>query len=165
MTFGAARLELWDDLPPCGAHRGGEASPSGGWGLRMTGTASRPPSHVPIAAGLRAKAKRMRHSMTDAERLLWCALRGHRLPSLTFRRQVPVANFIVDFACRRKRLIVEVDGATHSTTTEHRKDEIRTAAREAEGYRVLRFWNDDIYDNLPGVLDRVAAAANGENGA
>ena len=100
--------------------------------------------------------------MTDAERPLWSALRGRRLQGLTFRRQVPIAGFIVDFACHQKKLVIEVDGATHSTEIERRKDAIRTAALEAEGYRVVRFWNDDIYRNLPDVLDRVIAAADGE---
>ena len=99
--------------------------------------------------------------MTDAERRLWCGLRGHRLRGLAFRRQVPVAGFIVDFACHQIRLIIEVDGATHSTETERRRDAIRTATLEAEGYRVVRFWNDDVFRNLPGVLDCVIAAVNG----
>ena len=121
------------------------------------------PSHMPIAAGLRANAKRMRSSMTGAERLLWYALRGHRLRGLAFRRQVPIAGFIVDFVCHQKALVIEVDGATHSTQAERRKDAIRTAALEAEGYRVVRVWNDDVYRNLPGVLDCVIAAADGRD--
>ena len=125
----------------------------------------KPPSRMPIAAGVRANAKRMRSSMTDAERLLWSALRGRRLQGLRFRRQVPIAGFIVDFACHQKKLVIEVDGATHSTEMERRKDASRSAALEAEGYRVVRFWNDDIYRNLPDVLDRVIAAANGETEA
>ena len=125
----------------------------------------RSPSHKPVSAGLRANARHLRRSMTDAERLLWHALRGHRFQGLLFRRQVPVAGYIVDFACHQSRLIVEVDGATHSTDVERRRDLLRTAALEAEGYRVVRFWNDDIYRNLSAVLDRVIAATNGESEA
>ncbi len=124
-------------------------------------TAGHAPSHAPIPYGLRANAKRMRRTMTDAERRLWYAPRANRFRDLAFRRQGPIAGFIVDFACHQQRLIVEVDGATHGTEAERRQDAMRTAALEAEGYGVLRFWNDDVFHNLPGVLDRVIAAANG----
>ena len=121
------------------------------------------PSHRPIAAVLRANARRMRHTPTSAERMLWYALRGHRLRGLMFRRQVPIAGFIADFACHQKKLVIEVDGATHGTDGELRRDAVRTAALEAEGYRILRFWNDDIYRDLPGVLERVIASAQGQD--
>jgi very-short-patch-repair endonuclease len=133
--------------------------------MEVMSTVGRPPSHISIATNLRANAKRMRRSMTDAERRLWYTLRAGRLRGLAFRRQVPIAGFIVDFACHRKRLVIEVDGATHSTDAERRRDAIRTAALEAEGYRIVRFWNDDIYRNLPGVVDRVIAATIGETEA
>ena len=121
--------------------------------------AHRSPSHTLVTVNLRSNAKRLRRSMTDAECLLWYALRGHRLRGLMFRRQVPIAGFVVDFVCHEKRLIVEVDGATHSSDAERRRDVRRTAILEAEGYRIVRFWNDDIYGNLVGVLDRVIEVA------
>jgi very-short-patch-repair endonuclease len=93
--------------------------------------------------------------MTDAERKLWFALRDRRLAGTKFRRQVPIGPFIADFACYDARLIVEVDGGQHS---ESLSDERRDQWFSANGFRVLRFWNNDVLTNSDGVLQRVVDA-------
>jgi very-short-patch-repair endonuclease len=87
--------------------------------------------------------------MTDAERRLWFALRDRRLAGYKFRRQHPIGGFIVDFACTKHHLVVEADGGQHS---ESESDARRTAKIEAMGWRVLRFWNNDILANNEGVI-------------
>ncbi len=95
------------------------------------------------------RAREFRRDATDAERRLWAALRDRRLSGYRFRRQYPVANFIVDFACTRHRLIVEADGGQHADSE---ADRDRTAWLEREGWRVLRFWNNDVLANTDGVV-------------
>jgi very-short-patch-repair endonuclease len=99
-------------------------------------------------------ARKLRRHQTDAERTLWFRLRDRRLAGLKFRRQMPIDPYVVDFCCEAARVIVEVDGGQHSTRTA--EDEARTAALEARGYLVLRFWNNDVLQNLDGVLAVIA---------
>jgi very-short-patch-repair endonuclease len=99
-------------------------------------------------------ARRLRRDMTDAERLLWYALRDRRFAGWKFRRQATIGPFIVDFVCIAARLIVEVDGGQHSDDA----DAKRTAALEAQGYRMIRFWNNEVLANLEGVLIRLGEA-------
>jgi very-short-patch-repair endonuclease len=95
----------------------------------------------------------MRRDPTIAERRLWQALRARHLAGTKFRRQAPIGAYIVDFVAPTAKLIVEVDGGQHAGTSE--RDLARTRALEAEGYRVIRFWNNDIIDNLDGVLQAI----------
>jgi very-short-patch-repair endonuclease len=111
--------------------------------------------HADIANKHRTNAKRMRRDMTDAERKLWHELRGHRLMGLGFRRQMPIAGYIVDFACPDHRLIVEVDGSQHGHDNDVLYDRVRTARLQADGWMVLRFWNDEILRNINGVCDGI----------
>ena len=113
---------------------------------------SKPPAHRPVATFHRARAKSLRSDMTDAELRLWSALRGHRLNGLSFRRQTPIGRFTVDFVCHDKRLIVEVDGGQHA---ENARDAERDRWLASKGYRVLRFWNLDIFENIDGVVDKI----------
>jgi very-short-patch-repair endonuclease len=99
------------------------------------------------------RAKRLRRDMTDAERKLWSALRGSRLDGAKFRRQQPIGPFVADFVCQQHRLIVEADGGQHSGSA---TDQRRTVFLESKGYRVLRFWNNDILSNLDGVAEVIA---------
>jgi len=108
-------------------------------------------SHTPIPPQRRANARRMRSAMTDAELKLWNELRAHRLMGLSFRRQVPIAGYIVDFACPTHRLIVEVDGSQHGNDTDLRYDEDRTRRLAQDGWTILRFWNDDILHDIDNV--------------
>ena len=102
-----------------------------------------------------ARARRLRRDMTEAEARLWYALR-ERLPELKFRRQVPFGSYTADFASHGAKLIVEVDGGQHAESAD--ADSERTRFLNAEGYRVLRFWNNEVMQNLDGVLTVVAAA-------
>ena len=100
-------------------------------------------------------ARLMRHEPTRAEEILWSKLRNRTLGGLIFSRQVPIGNYIVDFVCRQQRLIIEVDSATHGTVHEIEHDLLRTAWLSAQGYRVHHVWNQDVYENLDGVLETV----------
>ncbi len=112
--------------------------------------------HREISDRSRENARRLRSAMTDAERKLWLAVRAHRLNGLSFRRQVPVGAYIVDFVCHDARLIVEVDGGQHADSAD---DQRRDAWLASAGYRVLRFWNNDVLGNLDGVLSEIVGAA------
>ena len=104
-------------------------------------------------------ARHLRRNLSRAETILWQHLRKRQLQGLRFRRQFPIANYITDFACPEIKLIIEVDGETHSSASEMAHDKARTEFLESEGWQVLRYWNKDIYDNLEGVLDAIAEAA------
>ena len=95
-------------------------------------------------------ARILRKNSTIAERKLWYRLRSRNFINLKFRRQEPIGNYIVDFVCYEKNLIVELDGGQHNEFSE--KDIPRTKALEKEGYKVLRFWNSDVINNIEGVL-------------
>jgi len=102
------------------------------------------------------QAKSLRRRMTKAEIGLWSRLRRKGL-GMRFRRQHPIGPYIVDFACAPLRLVIEVDGGTHFTIAQRARDDRRTAFLEAEGWRVLRFRNLDVYDSLDDVVERIAA--------
>lgn len=101
----------------------------------------------------------MRKAMTDAELKLWNELRAHRLMGLGFRRQMPIAGYIVDFACPAQKIIVEVDGSQHGEATGLRADRYRTQTLESLGWTVLRFWNDDILRDIDNVCQHIVSAA------
>jgi very-short-patch-repair endonuclease len=98
------------------------------------------------------QATELRRNTTDAERRLWAALRDRRLEGYKFRRQHPIGPFIVDFACTRHRLVIEADGGQHDDSP---SDARRTAWLEGRGWRVLRFWNNDILANTEGVVSTI----------
>ena len=100
-------------------------------------------------------ARRLRNNATDAERRLWNGVRREQIGGFKFRRQVILNGFVVDFACLEARLILEVDGATHSTDGEIARDAARAASLSAQGYSILRFTNDDVFHNIDGVLETV----------
>ncbi len=102
-----------------------------------------------------AFARHMRHEPTEAERVLWLALRGRRFLAWKFRRQVPVGSYIADFLCFEARLVVEVDGGQHA---ESARDVERDRWFEANGYRVLRLWNHEVLTSKRAALDAVYAA-------
>ena len=99
------------------------------------------------------RAKHLRSHQTDAEQRLWYHLRGHRFMGLKFKRQKPLGRYIVDFICQERGLIVEVDGGQHAEQTHC--DEQRDAWLRERGYRVLRFWNHEVMQQLDGVLERI----------
>ena len=91
--------------------------------------------------------------MTDTERYLWRHLRAHRLAGGKFKRQQPIGSYIVDFVCFQARLVIEVDGGQHQGSEADRQ---RDAWLQAQGFRVLRFWDNDVLTNLPAVLEEIA---------
>jgi very-short-patch-repair endonuclease len=103
----------------------------------------------------RILAKRLRTNMTDAEQRLWYRLRAHRFQNLKFKRQAPIGPYIVDFICFDHKLIVELDGGQHA---QNPRDKKRDAWLICEGYRVLRFWNDDVLKQTSAVLEEIAGA-------
>ena len=107
------------------------------------------------------QARRLRHNQTPAEARLWQGLRGRRLLNHKFNRQYPIGPFTVDFLCRDARLIIEVDGATHSQDHEITYDERRTAFLKAEVYRIIRVLNDDVYRRFNDVMDMIVLALEG----
>jgi very-short-patch-repair endonuclease len=106
------------------------------------------PNLIPVARQLRRK-------QTDVERRLWSRLRDRRLAGWKFRRQMPIGSHIVDFCCPDAWLVVELDGGQHSHPGAISHDERRTAALEASGYFVARFWNREVVANLDGVCETV----------
>jgi very-short-patch-repair endonuclease len=111
-----------------------------------------------IAAKTRARAKALRHDLTDAERKLWAMLRAHRLQGARFRRQTPIGPYIADFVCHAAKLIIELDGGQHFEATHEARDAHRTAFLASKGFRVLRFSNHDVLTNRQGVLETIAIA-------
>ena len=101
-------------------------------------------------------ARRMRREPTKSERLLWQKLRGRQLGGYKFRRQHPIAPYIVDFYCAQTKLIVELDGDIH--TFQEAYDAERTAYLEAQGYLVMRFWNNQVFQEIDGVLSAILDA-------
>jgi len=95
-------------------------------------------------------ARQLRKSSTDAERRLWSRLRQKQLDGFRFRRRQPIGAYIVDFFCPEAKLVVELDGGQHALAGVH--DTERTLWLEARGYRVIRFWNNDVLGNTDGVL-------------
>jgi very-short-patch-repair endonuclease len=112
----------------------------------------------------RVLAKSMRRAMTEAEFRLWWCLRKPGIEGLRFLRQCPIGPYIVDLPCPQKRLIVEIDGAQHGYHGQQTADAARTKWLERSGYRVIRFWNNEIMSNVQGVCDAIIAAAQEING-
>ncbi len=111
-----------------------------------------------VSSRRRANARTLRKNSTEAERVLWAALRDHRLNGAGFRRPVPIENYIADFMCHEAKLVVELDGGQHFSDQAERADAKRSAAIEAKGFLVLRFSNRDVMTNRSGVLETIAAA-------
>ena len=105
------------------------------------------------------RARQLRRPLTPAEVILWRELRGRRLGGFKFRRQQPIGPYIADFFCPAAKLVVELDGETHLGREE--KDAARQAYLESLGYRVLRFWNPDVYDELEAVREAIWNACTG----
>ena len=103
----------------------------------------------------RGRAKVLRAEFTDAERMLWSRIKGRKLMGWQFRAQHPVDPYILDFACVPLKLAIELDGATHSSVEERAHDARRLAFLEAHEWRVVRFWNEDVYRNLDGVMESI----------
>ncbi len=109
----------------------------------------------PLPPLTRDRARSLRRRSTDAEQELWAHLRNRQLKGAKFRRQQPIGPYVVDFFCLEAGLVVEVDGGSHAGEDERRADKDRTAHLENCGYRVVRFWNNEVMGNIDGVLERI----------
>ncbi len=98
-------------------------------------------------------AKKLRCRSTEAEKLVWRYLRARRLAGLKFRRQHPIGKYITDFICLEKGIIIEIDGGQHAN--ERNKDREREAWLKNQGFKVLKFWNNEVLENLEGVLEAI----------
>ncbi|MER8526743.1 MULTISPECIES: DUF559 domain-containing protein [unclassified Mesorhizobium] len=119
-------------------------------------------NHYPVPPRSRGNARKMRKAMTDAELKLWNEVRAHRLMGLAFRRQMPIAGHIVDFACPDKKLIVELDGSQHARADASIWDATRSARLEALGWTILRFWNDDVIRDIDNVCQHIVMVAGAD---
>ena len=102
------------------------------------------------------RARELRRLSPAAEWIFWSRLKNRGLQGAKFVRSEPIGPYFADFSCRTAKLVVEVDGATHSTEDEIARDKRRTAFLETEGYRVIRFSNEQVYENVEAVLDEIA---------
>ena len=101
------------------------------------------------------RAQSLRNNATDAERKLWSILRKRQLSGAKFSRQMPIGPYICDFLCREHNLVIEADGGQHA---ESNRDDARDRYLTDQGFQVLRFWNNDVLENLEGVADRIRSA-------
>jgi len=106
-------------------------------------------------------AKTLRKRMTDAEHRLWYHLRAHRFAGAKFKRQVPIGTYVADFVCFDRKIIIEVDGGQHANRV---RDIHRDAWFTTQGFRTLRFWNNDVLKNTTGVLEVIATAIGVSDG-
>jgi very-short-patch-repair endonuclease len=116
------------------------------------------PKRIRALSPIQQRARELRQEMTPAEKILWQRLRNRQLAGLKFRRQHPLDRFIVDFYCAAARLIVEIDGPIHDFQPE--RDSARTAELEQKGYRLIRFQNEQVLNDLETVLATIQTAAS-----
>lgn len=100
-----------------------------------------------------ARARSLRSNMTDVERRLWMALKGKQIAGCRFRRQHPIGAYVADFACVEKMLVIELDGSQHQNQEAY--DEDRSRYLNQQGWQVVRFWNNEVLENLDGVLEAI----------
>jgi very-short-patch-repair endonuclease len=105
------------------------------------------------------RARQLRLLSTDAERRMWSALRNRRLLRYKFRRQHPIGQYVVDFVCTEHRLVVELDGGQHAN---NQADMRRTLWLKSQGWKVIRFWNNDVLANTGGVIETILRVLQGE---
>lgn len=121
------------------------------------------PHHHRVAPKTTERSRRLRRDATHPEQVLWYALRGRQVAGHKFRRQHPIGGFIVDFCCVEASLVVEVDGRSHEGRQQ--EDAARQASIESLGYRVIRVGNDDVLENLEGVVEMIARSLGEGDGS
>jgi very-short-patch-repair endonuclease len=127
--------------------------------MTSVGTGVNQRDYPPIPPELVLFARDLRSRQTDAERFMWYLLRGRRLAGLKFRRQHPIAPYVLDFYCHEVCLAVALDGGRHNTPDARRYDQARSQSLQNRGICVLRFWNFEIFDNTDGVIEAIWRAA------
>ena len=101
------------------------------------------------------KARNLRKKQTEQEKIIWSVIRNRQFYGLKFKRQVLIGIYIVDFCCNEKKVVIELDGGQHNEPNNRIYDKNRTAFIESEGYKVIRFWNNDVNCNLEGVYKKL----------
>jgi len=104
------------------------------------------------------RAGELRNELTPAKKKLWSYLRGDKLNGVSFRRQHAIGNYIVDFVSIKKKLVIELDGSQHLEQAEY--DAERSRYFESQGYKVIRFWNNDVMNDINGVIRAIEFALN-----
>ena len=107
-----------------------------------------------VKRGEPKRPRRLRRDATDAERLFWSHVRDRKVEGAKFRRQWPIGKFVADFCCVEEMLVVEIDGGQH---VESKQDDERTKILKGKGYRVIRFWNNEVLENIEGVIETLKA--------
>ena len=125
------------------------------------GLSTQRPSSLESSMNFTNRSRQLRKNRTEAEQKMWSLLRGRQIAGHKFRFQSPIGQYIVDFVCHDKRLIVEIDGGQHQLRTS--QDATRTSWLQSQGYRVLRFWNNEVLSNSTGVIETIHKALEPEN--
>ncbi len=128
-------------------------------GREAAGRGSLSDSRFSRTRGMTSKARGQRKEMTKAERKLWNVLRRDQLETLHFRRQHPIGPYVLDFYCPAIRMALELDGGQHGFDHTRARDRRRTKWLASKGITVLRFWNNDVIDNLDGVWSEIVRVA------
>ncbi|MBS0267015.1 MAG: endonuclease domain-containing protein [Planctomycetes bacterium] len=118
-----------------------------------------------MVAKNRERAKDLRRDQTPAEHFLWDELRAKRFHGYKFRRQVPIGNYIVDFVCLERKIIIELDGGQHTDSHHRTYDSRRDHWLRSEGFSVLRFWNSDVFHEWEAMAERILHALQAGSGA
>lgn len=137
----------------------------GGWGDLIFMPSKKFQTNLHYSASLKEKARQLRSNLTPAERHFWNSLR--RMPfykRVSFNRQKPIGNYIVDFYCHRLKLVIEIDGDTHGEPSHISYDLNRTQNFESKGLRVLRFSNREVLENIDGVMGKIEELVDGQDG-
>ena len=126
----------------------------------LPGVGERQSEGEPVPASTTERARTLRRRLTDSERKLWPILRNRQFAHAKFKRQAPIGHYIVDFVSLAFRLVIELDGGQHNEDTRG-YDNARTAWLESQGFRMLRFWNNEVSTNLDGVVQRISEELTG----
>ena len=105
-------------------------------------------------------ARNLRKNSTIQERRLWNLLKNRQFHNLKFKRQQPIGDYIVDFICKDAKIIIEIDGGQHNEPENIEYDKSRTEYLNTLGYKIIRFWNNEIYENIEGAILRLKKEIN-----
>lgn len=125
----------------------------------MINESNQSPDQVRLSEETLRRARELRKNSTDAEQFLWKILRDRQLNGLKFRRQHPFNGYFLDFYCLEKNLAIEIDGSGHAEDQQQNYDQVRTDALKKEGITILRFWNNEVFENPEGVLETILDTA------
>jgi very-short-patch-repair endonuclease len=126
--------------------------------MRGDGSDAKPFKRLAKSERTLNRARKLRREMSEEERILWMLLRDRRFAGFKFRRQVPLGDYVADFVCFERQLIVELDGSQHTEPEQVAFDAKRTQVLEAAGFRVIRIWTSDLFKEREGVLETILNA-------